>query len=99
MKFVIEEKDAAEIVTATFPYAKELAGAQISGAVITNTVLEGADPAAAAMLSGAPEIVQGDVLQRLINGVPGVRYKLKCLATLSDGRKLARVLLIAARNF
>jgi hypothetical protein len=94
----IDTKDPEEIVTASFPFATELAGAAVQGAVITVVVADGVDPAPVGLLSGASQVSGSDVLQKLKDGVAGVRYKVRCLATLSDGRKLMRSLVVDVRT-
>lgn len=63
------------------------AGVTITAAPWTSTVVQGADPAAAAMISGAAIIAGDKVSQLVIGGVDGVQYELACVATLSDGQK------------
>lgn len=99
MKFVIEEKDPGEIVTLTFPYAKELGAAEISSALIAVTLEQGVDADPSSLLNGAPQLSGTNVLQGAKAGQPAARYKVKCLATLNDGRKLMRVLYITVRTF
>lgn len=43
------------------------------------------------------QIVGSDVLQSMRNGVDGAAYKIRALATLSDGRRLARALVVPVR--
>jgi len=88
----IVSKDPEEIITVTFPYAKEIGGATIDSAVVTMEVTKGADAGAAAMLNGAHQISGSNVLQSVRNGIDANAYKPRCKATLSDGRVLVRVL-------
>jgi len=85
-------KYPAEIVPLTFPYTRELNGATISlgSPVVSVTVVRGADPNSAQMLSGAAQISGGLVLQSIINGLPECDYHFVCQADLSDGRRLIR---------
>lgn len=61
----------------------------ITSAVWSITVLEGTDADAADMISGSPIIADDLVSQLIIDGVAGVKYCLECLATFSDGQKVA----------
>jgi len=95
----IYAKDPAEIIDLVFPYADEIGSAVISpNPVVTIAVVNGVDASAAQMLSGAPIVSGQDVVQRVINGIAGVDYQLRCVATLSDGRKLVRALTLPVRS-
>ncbi|OHC35499.1 MAG: hypothetical protein A2Y50_09065 [Pseudomonadales bacterium RIFCSPLOWO2_12_59_9] len=101
----IESKDPAEIITVTFPYAKEIGGATILNEAdpganpdITVEITNGTDSGAAQMLNGALQISTSNVLQSVKTGLDGVDYKLRCEAPLSDGRKLVRVLPLPVRR-
>lgn len=84
-------KYPAEIVTLTFPYTKELNGANIIGVpVVTVTVVRGADPGSAAVINGAAQISGSAVLQSIINGLAECDYHFVSQADLSDGRRLLR---------
>jgi len=93
-----ESKDPAEIITVTFPYAKEIGGAAIGDPDLSVEIEDGTDAAAAAMLNGAEQVSGSSVLQSVRNGVDGVRYKLRCEAPLSDGRRLVRVLSLPVKR-
>jgi hypothetical protein len=64
------------------------AGVTIVSAQWFCTVLQGDDPAAAAMVSGGAIVAGDKVSQLIIDGVDGVQYDLECEATLSDGQKV-----------
>lgn len=86
-------KDAAEEIVCTFDFAPELDVEGISEAVCAVDVESGDDPAPASILEGSPTISGGSVLQRVIAGVDGTSYTLRCRATLSP---TGRVLVLAA---
>jgi hypothetical protein len=68
-----------------FNYGRILpAGVTIVSAEFFMTVIDGVDANPSAMLSGAPVIVGLKVFQRVIGGVDGVKYCLKCRATTSE---------------
>lgn len=89
-------KDPEEVFACTFDFTLELAeGETISGTPeVAVAVVSGTDTAAAALTSGAPVVEAGRVLQRLVGGVAGVTYSLTCIATTSDGNKLARAAIL-----
>lgn len=96
MTQVLETKDSAEKIVVTFDYANELdAGETLFGTpTITVSVVKGADASPSAILSGSPTISSDgtQVLQPVVNGVPGVHYRLKCVCETSNPAKtLARV--------
>lgn len=91
-------KDVQEIVTEAFDYSDKIGAAAISGAVLTVSVVAGVDAAPANLLSGVHQVVGSKVEQKLKDGVDGVRYKVKCVATLSDGRKLVRTRLVDVKT-
>lgn len=86
---IVEQKSTDEVIQVTFPYAKEIGTATITGTVVTVTMLGGSDPTPAAILLGVAQISGNEVRQLVQNGVAGARYKLHCLATMNDTRKLA----------
>jgi hypothetical protein len=88
----IETKKTDEVIPVKFDYAFEADGVAITAQVITVTRLSGtADPSPGDTIAGLPPQVTGSVvLQLMKNGIAGTRYKLHCLATFADGRKLAR---------
>lgn len=92
----LDEKDPYENPVVEFDFTGELAS--ISGTpVITVTPINGADPAAASMLSGAFQISGTKVFQRLDNGLIKINYELRCEA--SDGiNKRVRVGVLPVRK-
>lgn len=85
-----EYKFADEVLQVTFPYASEIGAASITAQVVTVSVVSGTDASPAALLSGSAQVSGSEVRQLVTGGVAGVRYKLHCLATFNDNRKLAR---------
>lgn len=87
-------KDPAESLFCAFDYAAALDdGESISGAVVSVSLLAGADPDPAAMLFDLPTIAAGVVLQPFRAGVHGASYKLRCVANIGPS---GRVLVLAA---
>lgn len=76
------EKAPIENPVIEFDFTGEL-GPIIGAPVITVTPINGADAGAMAMLSGAFQISGTTVLQRVVNGLDNINYKLYCEA--SDG--------------
>lgn len=96
MTQVLETKDTDEDIVVTFDFSNELAsGETLSGVpTITVTVVKGTDPSPSAILSGAYSVSSDakKILQPVIDGVPGVQYRLKCVCPTSNpAKKLARV--------
>lgn len=77
-----DSKDPAESVVLGFDFSSELDA--IDSVVVSISVYSGADPAAAGMLSGAPQIAGAIVYHRVAGGEPGVRYKVRAVATKGD---------------
>ena len=95
----IYAKDPAEIIDVVFPFGDEIGDAVISpNPVVIIAVVNGVDANAAQMLSGAPTISGQDVVQRVRNGIHTNDYEGRCEATLSDGRKLVRKIMLPVRN-
>ena len=93
------KKDPGEKFWISFNYAAELeAGETISSVSLAIEVVTGTDATPANVLSGTPVIQTGDVVQLIQGGITEVVYVLKCLATLSTGRILARAALLPVRN-
>jgi hypothetical protein len=88
-------KDPGEEITAAFDFSKS--GVPSSPAVEI-AVRIGADAAAGAMLSGAPLVSGGQVLQRIIGGVHGVEYEVRCFATVGGDRLLIDAILPVVRR-
>lgn len=88
---VLPDKDPAESVVVEFAFDGELAA--IDSAVVSIAVIDGADPAAAAMLTGALQIQGTNVLQRISVGVDQVNYELRCVATHGADVRVNRAIL------
>lgn len=79
-------KDPAERITFTFDFS-DLATA-ISSPIVSCMVIAGRlDTGAEAMLEGSPQIDGLKVLQRVIGGVAGNTYKLRCQIDDADGER------------
>jgi hypothetical protein len=92
MSTQLPNKNPSEVINITFAYAAELGSTEtIISAVVTCTLLSGADLAPSAMLNGIPTIQTSNVVQEIIGGLDGNGYLIECLATLSSGRVLARI--------
>lgn len=91
---LMDAMDVNERINLRFPFSAEVeTGETISSVQILCTVESGTDATPALLLVGSPTIVTAtsDVLQTVQGRVAAVTYKIKCIATLSSGRKLARV--------
>jgi len=73
-------KDPAESVVMEFDFSSEMAAIS-SASVAVSIYGSGTDPAVATVLDGALQISGTSVFQRVHNGVHGVDYALRCLAT------------------
>lgn len=93
-------KDPEEIITATYDFAAELAGAAIlvGSPAVTVSVLAGIDPAPSAIKNGAPQISGGTVRQSFQAGVAAVDYSTRCRVDVSDGRRLVRTAILPVRT-
>lgn len=79
-------KDPAEAITVTFDFSAIATAA--SNPVVSCTVLSGkVDAGAEAMLSGTPQITGTEVLHRVIGGLDGNTYKLRCQIDDADGER------------
>jgi len=84
------EVNAPESVPLTFDFVKDVksVGVTIVSAVWTCVASTGADASAATRLTGAPTNSGTQSTQTFANGLPGVKYIVACVATMSDGSKL-----------
>lgn len=80
-----------ESVVVEFVYQGELDA--IDTAAVSVTAVNGADPAAASMLDGSPQVSGTSVLQRVRPGVAGINYKLSCRAVHGADARIRRALL------
>jgi len=76
-------KDPSESIVVTFDFSALVSS--ISTATVTNAADEGNDAAPASMLSGAPLVTGTKVSQRLVGGVAGCTYHLRCTVTDDGG--------------
>lgn len=80
------KKDPSEIITVTFDFS-DVATSCINP-VVSIAVEAGRDDAgAAAMLSGSPQTDGTSILQRVIGGISGNTYKLRCQIDDADGER------------
>lgn len=83
-------KTPAESVVIEFDFGEELDG--VDAATVSITPI-GVDPAAALVLTGAPQILGAKVLQRVSAGLDRMSYTIVCTATRGeDIRQLADIL-------
>ena len=82
---MFSNKDPSEIVVLTFDFTNILA-APLTPAIAV-TVVNGADGAPSALLSGVPSIVGSTVTQKVTGGLSGVSYKIACTVNGADGSK------------
>lgn len=86
---IFSPKDPDEIEFVGFNFAARLAaGEVIQSAAFHVAVIEGADPAAAAMLQGAAIIESAVVKQKIGAGVAGTRYRVSVHVQTSAGQTL-----------
>lgn len=100
----VDDKDVGESDDLIFRVVELRSGESFSAAdvVITIEPRYGDDANAAAMLVGPLEVgTYKDapaIYQRLQGGVAGVVYLIRCLVTLSSGRKLVAAMLLRVRR-
>ncbi len=95
----LDIKTPDEVLDITFDYVDSLeAGETLVSAVVTVSIRKGADSTPAAILSGSPVVSSPYVVQRVINGVSGATYNLKCLATTNTGRKYELIGVLPVRS-
>ena len=92
MSTTLPTKDPVETPVINFLFGSEmLPGETIASATVVSTVIAGADPAPAAVLSGTFDLnTPSEVHQGVHGGVDGTTYKLRCVGTLNTGRILVR---------
>ena len=84
---MFSSKDPAEEITLTFDYTAT--GGTITNPSVTVKVVRGIDPNASAMISGSPQISDGNkVLQKVIGGLRDCDYEFRCFATVNGDRPL-----------
>lgn len=88
---ILDPKDPAEIIVVSFDFTLAmLVGETISPSPsVTASSVSGSDTSPSSIVSGSPLVTGSVVSQQIVNGIDGSTYKLRCLATLSSGRKLA----------
>lgn len=81
----LSPKDPTEIIYVGFDFL-ELTDTPSAPAVAIELV-KGTDATPSAMLSGSPSIVGTKVYQKIIGGVDGCTYNIRCTASAPDGSK------------
>lgn len=85
----LQAKDLQEVDDLSFDFTDALAaGETIASAVVTCEVQVGEDANPSAMLVSTASVQSPKVVQRLTGGVAEATYRIRCVATLSSGRKL-----------
>lgn len=87
---VLDPKDPEEVIPLAFDFSK--LAASIVSPVVTITRHDGAaDATPSAMLSGSPTISGTTVVQKIIGGVSGCTYALRCRVDTPEGYRWAEV--------
>lgn len=82
-----EDKDPGDIIVVEFDFTKDLGAlTAVTAPQVSIAVAVGADPSASAMLVGQPQMIGGQVLQRIQAGVSGCDYALQCTASIGQDR-------------
>ena len=82
-------KQVDEDIVASFDYTDQLAtGETISSAVFSATVAKSTDASPENIISGSGTVSGAVCSQLVINGLNGVKYLIKCIATTSQSQKL-----------
>lgn len=81
-----DSKDPSEVVTLGFDFTA-LTDAPAAPTVTITRHSGSADAAPQQMLSGSPVLSGGKVLQRVISGVAGANYLLRCQVDAPDGSR------------
>jgi len=91
-----QDKDPADVITVEFDFT--LDATSVSSPTVTVSVVTGADPDPGLILVGSPTISGAIVRQRVQNGLGGVDYFFKCVASNgSDVLTIDAVLPVRAR--
>lgn len=81
----LSPKDPTEIINIGFDFAALTATP--SAPTVSVELVKGTDATPSAMLSGSPSIVGSSVYQKIIGGVDGCTYNIRCTASAPDGSK------------
>lgn len=81
----LKPKDPAESIVVTFDFSAN--AISVSAPVVSVRVISGTDAAPSALLSGSPQVQGATVLQRIVGGVSGVWYELRCQADDPSGNR------------
>lgn len=81
-----DEKAPGEVITLSFNFSRLTSS--VSSPVVTATRHAGADDAApSGILFGAPQASGAKALQKIVGGVPGTDYLLRCQVDAPDGSR------------
>lgn len=98
----VDLKTPEEIIDVTFDFTDSLeVGETVQSAVVSVSLRKGTDTIPSAILSGSPTVQTPFVVQRVINGVTGCQYNVKCLATTAGtgaGRKYELIAVLPVRS-
>lgn len=83
---LLSPKDPAEIITLAFDFSA-VAAAVLAPMVSAAHESGPADPSPAAILSGAAQVQGATVLQKIVGGVAGATYRLRCQVDTPDGER------------
>jgi hypothetical protein len=84
---VWKPKDPAESLVITWDFSTISGVTAVSAPVPAVSVLKGSDANPATMLSGSPSIQGAKVLQRIVGGISGCVYEMRCQADAQDGNR------------
>lgn len=91
---MFDPKDPEEVIPVAFDFSK-LAITSITSPVVTATRHEGAaDGSPSSILSGSPVVSGLSVVQKVIGGVSGCTYALRCRVDTPEGYRWAEVVLL-----
>ena len=80
---MLSSKDPGETITVTFDYTALTTS--VTAPTVMCTMASGiVDASPSALLSGSPQISGAKVLQKIVGGLNGANYDLKCVATAAD---------------
>lgn len=78
-------KDPAEIVFVAFDFTALTAAP--TSPVVTAALLLGEDPAPSSILGGSPIVSGTRIVQKIVGGVTGCNYTLRCQIDIADGSR------------
>lgn len=85
----IEDKDISEVDVLTFDYRRALNQLEtLASAVVSVSVVTGTDATPEAILSAVAQCSGTYAMQKIVGGVVGCTYDIRCVAVTSGGRTL-----------